>query len=123
MRENRTNFEMDVTFVHPETRESQKVSVDIPFDVFVESVVEYMDRYKDVKIDGTNTDVWNMFYSLNDYIFDNLVDDEDFIAICYKRYKQSSYIDDDFDDWVDDYEYENNMGKYSDDDIDPEDFR
>ena len=118
MRDNRTPYEMTVTFVHPETRESQKVDVYIPFDVFVESVVEYMDRYKMVTIDGTNTDVWNMFIELNEDVFDDLVEDENFIEICYKKYKESSEIDDDFDEWVDDYEFEHNMGKYNDDDTD-----
>lgn len=118
MKSGRTDYNMTVKFVHPDTKEVQEVEVYIPFDVFVESVVEYMDRFKMVSIDGTNADVWNMFIDLDENIFDDLVEDEDFIKICYAKYKKSDEIDDDFDDWVDDYEFEHNMGKYSDDETD-----
>ena len=118
MKNDRTNYNMTVKFVHPDTKEVQEVEVYIPFDVFVESVVEYMDRFKMVSIDGTNADVWNMFIDLDENVFDDLVDDEEFIKICYAKYKKSDEIDDDFDDWVDDYEFEHNMGKYSDDETD-----
>lgn len=111
MKDNRTDYSIYVEFTHPETNEKETVSVYVPFDVYVKSIVEYCDRYKSVVIDGKDTDVYNLFSELDClYAFES---DENFESICYDNYFNSSEVEEDFDEWVDNYNFLNNLGEYA----------
>lgn len=114
MKDNRTDYSIYVEFTHPETKEKETVSVYVPFEVYVKSIVEYCDKYKSVVIDAKDTDVYNLFSELDClYAFES---DENFVNICYENYFNSSEVEEDFDEWIDNYNFLNNLGEYAEED-------
>lgn len=113
-RNNRTNFLMEYEFTYPETGHTEEASVWIPFDIFVEAVRRYCD-FADVNLDGTDTNIWNLLVDLD--CLDKLADDEHFLEYCKELYKDSYEYEEDYDSWVDDYEYLNDLGKYAEPDV------
>lgn len=109
---NRTGFDMEVEFTHPETGETETSYVDIPFTIFIESLREFCEIRKEVVLDGTDTDVWNLFADI-DGALEHFVDDEDFIEMCKEKYMNSYEYEEDFDDWKDDYDFEHDIGEYA----------
>lgn len=105
----RTNYSMYVTFTHPETGYSEEEMVWIPFDIFVEGIRHYCE-FADVGIDGTDKNIWNLMVDLE--CLDRFEDDENFIEFCKEKYLDSYYFEEDLDYWIDDYEFDNNLGRY-----------
>ena len=104
MKTNRTGFDMEYTFTHPSTRESENCSVDIPFDIFCEAIRQYSEIYCDVVLDGTDKNVWNLFARISGGL-DSFYEDEDFINICKELYKDSYECEEDFEEWLDEYNF------------------
>ena len=111
MANDRTDFDMKVEFTHPETGEKGSDRVYIPFDIFMEAIKQYCDRYKGVVLEGNDNAIWNMFADL--YAIDNFVDDDSFVELCTEMYKGSTYEEEDFEDWKDMYDYKHNLGEYA----------
>ena len=113
----RTNFIMYWNFTHPETGYTSEESVYIPFEIFVEAIRKYCE-FSDVVLDGTDRNIWNLMVDLG--CLDKFEDDEQFIEYCKELYKDSFYYEEDFDSWVDDYEFENSIGRYKEEEEEEE---
>ena len=114
MKKDRTNVSMDVEFSYPGREDSTETeSVYVPFDILMQAIRKFFD-FRLVTLDGTDTNVWNALVDLG-FDFDELEDNEDVINYCRELYKGSSYEEEDFEYWKDDYELMNNLGAYAED--------
>ena len=109
----RTDYEMKVVFEHPETGEKEEVEVYIPDDVFYEAFVNYAHNFLDVDIDARTKDIIYMLAIL-EANFDEIADSEPFLELCKERYEESPAKDEDFENWVEDYNFEHSLGDYAD---------
>lgn len=107
-KENGTGYDMEVTFKYGDSE--FKVDVEIPFDTFIEAVRRFTESRKSVGLDGTDTSIWNLLVEMEGLDF--YADQEDFLDICREIYYKSSQFEDDLEEWVDDYEYDHEIGKY-----------
>lgn len=111
-RDSRTGFDLEVTFTHPETGETQETYVYIPFEVYVEALRQYCANYKDVALDGTDNRIWNLFADI-DGALDYFCEDEYFLDICRELYENSYEYEEDFEEWKDDYDMDHEIGVYA----------
>jgi hypothetical protein len=111
-KKNATGFDINVEFKFKDKVFTE--TVDIPFEVFVEAFRQYSD-YKDVKIDGKDTRVWNLLIDLG--AVETLAEQKNFLAIAKELYLKSSYYEEDLEKWTeemqDDYDFENKSGRYA----------
>lgn len=112
MKKDRTNYDIEVEFTHPETGETVSTFVYIPFEIFVETVRKYCEIKKDVVLDGTDVDIWNLFVEI-DGAFDTFMYDDDFVDICREKYDNSYYKEEDFEEWKDEYDFDHEIGEYT----------
>lgn len=112
MSNDRTNVSMDVEFTYPgEDGATEKTSVYVPFPILIEAIRKFFDSNL-VKLDGKDNDIWNTLLDLGCDFYE-LEDNEDIIAYCKEQYKGSSYEEEDFEEWKDEYEMLNNLGEYA----------
>jgi hypothetical protein len=111
-RKNGTQIYINVDFEFMGKKFSEDIN--LPFDIFIESFRYYSD-YKDVKIDGRDSKIWNLLVDLD--VIDKLEDNKNFLDICKELYLESPYFEEDFEEWEeerqDDYDFENKKGKYA----------
>lgn len=96
----RTEYSMEITFTSKEG--SETIDVYIPFDVFCDALCDYSENIWDVRLDGTNTDVWNLFAQF-DGVLDEIAENESFLEKCKEYYSKSNYYDEDYDEWHEEY--------------------
>lgn len=108
---NSTGYDLDIEFNF--MGKSYIEQIDIPFDIFIEAFRQYSD-FKDVIIDGRDSKIWNLLIDLE--ALDTVASNIEFKKLCKELYMASKYYDEDHDKWTedmqDDYDFENNLGKY-----------
>ena len=106
-------------FKYPGDDKEYEYEWEIPFDIACEGIRLYC-NFKDVKVDARDKDLYYLFSELNadmDAMFEEIIKMEEFQKLIENDYcREEAY-----DEWVDDYEYEHNLGKYADEDDDDED--
>lgn len=95
--------------------QEKNVSVWLPTEVFIQALREYFDDGL-VTLDGTDTAIFNRFGELE--LIDKILDNDDFIDVCKEVYKESKYYEEDLEEWVDDYEFDHNLGRYKEEEKD-----
>ena len=108
MKRDRVRMFMEVTFKYGD--EEFKEDVWIPYPIFIEAVRKFFDQNM-VGIDGTDNAIWNLLVDLD--CLDKLEDNEDIQSYCKELYKGSSYEEEDYEEWKDEYEMLHNLGKYA----------
>lgn len=108
MKKDRINMLMDVTFKYGDKEE--QTSVWIPFTVFINAVRKFAD-FSSVNLDGTDTAIWNFLVDLD--CLDTLEDNENIMEYCRELYKGTSFEEEDYEEWKDDYEFDHNLGQYA----------
>lgn len=108
MKNDRIKMLMTVTFKYGD--KDFKEEVWIPFPIFIDAVRKVFSKGL-VDLDGTNNAIWNMLVDLN--CLDTLEDNEDIQEYCQELYRGSSFEEEDYAEWKDDYEMTNNLGQYA----------
>lgn len=101
-RRDNTGFYVDVEFIFDDgnTNFIEDVSIDVPFETFMSTFINFCDSNYDVVIDGKDSSVWNLFSGTG--FFESLFDDEDFVNTLVENYKNSLYYEEDYEEWVED---------------------
>lgn len=106
---NGTGYDMTVVFKYED--KEFNVEVDIPFDIFIEAIRQYSAAVKDVVLDGTDTDIWNLFVEVDG--LDYFAEQEYVLDSCREIYYKSYQYELDLEKWTDEYEYDHEIGKYA----------
>ena len=85
-------------FVHPITNERESYYFDLTFDECLESVVEYVNKYYGINLDGTNTDVYNFLEDMD--CFFSLTRESRFEDYCKEKFEELA-----FEKWKEEYDY------------------
>lgn len=109
----RLEYEFKVKFVYDKYGVKEEVDqyVNAPYEVFMETLIKWANDSYMVNLDGTDNHIWNMLNALK-VDFEELMNDKLFVEELTNSYMKSSYYDDDYDDFVDDYEFEHELGSY-----------
>lgn len=108
MKNDRVRMFMDVTFKYGDKEFTTDVY--IPFTIFIEAVRSYCES-RMVTMDGTDTAIWNLLVDFN--CLSELEDNSDILSKCRELYKGSAYEEEDYEEWKDEYEFDNNLGSYA----------
>ena len=100
MKKDRLSMFLEVTFKYPGDEQEYSEDVYLPFPIFIEAFRKWADSNM-VTIDGTDNAVWNFLADLD--CLDNLEDNEELMSICRELYKGSSFEEEDYEDWIEDY--------------------
>jgi len=98
MKKNRTDYTFYYKFTNPEEDFSEECLVHAPFDIFMKVMHDFCLANYGVNIDGTDNSVWNLFCNTN--LFDDLMEDEDFIFDLSSAYEHSPYFEEDEEEWL-----------------------
>lgn len=114
----RSGYYVEVEFSNPRTKNSSKEYAYLDFDLLMDTFVEWSEQYKDVRLDGINTDIYNLFNSGDRDMVDYLIDHEDTLQeMLREAYLDSGYYEEDYEKWLDidndDYDYLHQLGEYS----------
>ena len=83
-RKNRLSESIEFKFENPYTHEEEDFDYYLTYEDMVEAIKLYADFY-DVKLDGTDTHIWNLFVTLDSGRYDNIIEvfekilDNDFV--------------------------------------------
>lgn len=103
-----------IKFTHPITKEVEEREILPPFECITEAIRIYCERFYDMVIDATDKNIWNLFISNSGLDgWEHLLADDQYIEILGELYLDSSAYEDDFERWVDDYNYDHNLGEYA----------
>ena len=108
MKKNRVSMFMEVTFKYGD--KEFKEDVYIPFPIFIEAVRKLFGSNM-VSLDGTDNAIWNILVDLE--CLDNLENNEYIQEYCKELYKGSEFEEEDYEEWKENYEFDNNLGKYA----------
>lgn len=108
-----TGINIEVTFTHPETEESETTYVEVTDEMVLEALKNYAKNIALVDFNGTDNKLWNFLIDLG-VNFDNLTELPGFEEDLQSLYKGSSAEDEDFEEWKDDYDFEHDLGDYAD---------
>ena len=109
MKKDRVDILMDVEFKYGEDK--QEVTVYIPFPIFIQAVKRFSNLNNMVELDGTDNAIWNLLVDFG--CIDNLENNEEIISYCKELYQGTSFEEEDYEEWKDDYEYDHNLGQYA----------
>ncbi len=108
MKKNRISMFMEATFKYGD--KEFKEDVYIPFPIFIGAIRKFFDS-KLVGLDGTDNAIWNILVDLG--CLDELEYNSDIQEYCKELYKGSEFEEEDYEEWKDNYELDNGLGKYS----------
>lgn len=111
MKKDRVKMLMEVTFKYGNQEFEEDVW--IPFPILINAIRKFFDMGL-VKIDGTDNAIWNTFIELD--CLDKIEDNKEIQDYCRELYKGSSFEEEDYEDWKDDYEFDHNLGQYAEED-------
>ena len=100
----RSDCSIEVEFTHPTTKETVKEDVYLPYDIYNEALEKFIDRKFDIIVDGKSSDIIHML-NFFDADFWNMEHDDIFLEICAELYNESYYKEEDYEDWLEDYNY------------------
>lgn len=107
MQKDRLSMFLEVSFKYPGDDKEYDYDVYMPFPIFIEAFRKLAEGYNMVTVDGTDNAIWNFLVDLD--CIDTLEDSEDFLEICRELYKGSSFEEEDYEDFVDDYKMDHNI--------------
>lgn len=109
--DDRTEYTMEVTFIYS-NGESEVCEVYIPYTTFSKALKDWAYDNFNVAISGeSESDIFNFFKAIG-FDFDKLLEDNGFLDYCYSYYEDTPSQEADYEVWMDDFEYDNNLGKY-----------
>lgn len=100
----RTEYSIWYEFHSDEPEYTEGVCIWIPFELLIQVVHDWCLGTYEVNIDGKDTAVWNLFSGTN--FIDDLFDDIDFVNAVTEAYKNSGYIEDDYNKWLEEKPWE-----------------
>lgn len=117
--DDRTNYTINTSFVHPETGKHENVEVYVSYRMLGRALKEYLRDYYNINIE-TNQDVDEeenvaFFFEKIGFDLDKFFDDRSFRDCLDWEYEDSNEMEVDFEAWKDHFEYDNNLGKYKED--------
>ena len=108
-RKDTSGYDMELVFKYGD--KEFRVSVDIPFTIFMEALRQYCYGHFVINLDGTDSAVWNFLVEFD--AIEKIAYNNDFIEMCKELYLESSFYEDDYEQWKDDYESDHELGDYA----------
>lgn len=114
----RSGYMIEVEFSNPRTKNTYETYVYLDFDLLMNTFVEWCEQYKDVRLDGTNTDVYNLLNEGDRDMIEYFMDNEDTLMDMLKEaYMDSGDYEVDYEEWLeddnDDYDWKHQIGVYA----------
>lgn len=112
-KEDRTDILLYIEWLNPYTEKKERESVFLPVDIYNKVLPEYLKQFG---ISIVNVDEFQNLFDDIELEIKSLEDSSSFTDKCKEEYYKSKYFEEDKKEFIDDYEYLHDLGKYEEED-------